>query len=197
MFIRFKKYKKEISELADKELINLYKTNDDSECIGEIYKRYTHLIYGVCLKYLKNREESKDAVMQIFENLFVDLKKHEIENFKSWIYSVAKNHCLMSIRKSKTVEKMKENIKNDDKIFVESFDNLHHNNEEIDLENLEKGISLLKHEQQRCIRLMYLEGKSYKEVAEITTYSLKNVKSHIQNGKRNLKNFLAKNYEQQ
>lgn len=196
MFIHYKKHKKDISELPDKELVDLYKYSSDTKYIGELYERYTHLIYGVCLKYLKNRDDSKDAVMQIFENLFDAIKKHEIDNFKSWIYSVAKNHCLMSIRKTKTAEKMKVAIKNDSENFMEYSDTLHHNNEELDFKNLEKGIEKLKKEQQECIRLMYLQDKSYKEVSQITGYSLNKVKSNIQNGKRNLKNYLSRDYEQ-
>ncbi len=196
MFIHYKKHKKDISELSDKELVDLYKYSSDTKYIGELYERYTHLIYGVCLKYLKNRDDSKDAVMQIFENLFDVIKKHEIDNFKSWIYSVAKNHCLMSIRKTKTAEKMKVAIKNDSENFMEYSDTLHHNNEELDFKNLEKGIEKLKKEQQECIRLMYLQDKSYKEVSQITGYSLNKVKSNIQNGKRNLKNYLSRDYEQ-
>jgi len=196
LFIHYKKHKKDISELSDKELVDLYKYSSDTKYIGELYERYTHLIYGVCLKYLKNRDDSKDAVMQIFENLFDVIKKHEIDNFKSWIYSVAKNHCLMSIRKTKTAEKMKVAIKNDSENFMEYSDTLHHNNEELDFKNLEKGIEKLKKEQQECIRLMYLQDKSYKEVSQITGYSLNKVKSNIQNGKRNLKNYLSRDYEQ-
>jgi len=196
LFIHYKKHKKDISELPDKELVDLYKYSSDTKYIGELYERYTHLIYGVCLKYLKNRDDSKDAVMQIFENLFDAIKKHEIDNFKSWIYSVAKNHCLMSIRKTKTAEKMKVAIKNDSENFMEYSDTLHHNNEELDFKNLEKGIEKLKKEQQECIRLMYLQDKSYKEVSQITGYSLNKVKSNIQNGKRNLKNYLSRDYEQ-
>jgi RNA polymerase sigma factor (sigma-70 family) len=196
LFLYYKKHKKEISELADNELIVMYKKNSDTKYIGELYERYTHLIYGVCLKYLKNRDESKDAVMQIFENLFVDLKKHDIDSFKTWIYSVAKNYCLMTLRKGKTEAKMKDAIKDNEEFFMESSDNLHHNNKELIYENLERGIEKLKYEQQECIKLMYLQDKSYKEVAQITGYSLKEVKSNIQNGKRNLKNYLSIDYEE-
>ena len=93
---------KNIQSLSDNELIIRYKKSDNNLLVGELYQRYSHLVYGVCLKYLKNEEESKDAVLQIFEKLLEDLKKHEIANFKSWLHSVARNHCLMFLRKQQT-----------------------------------------------------------------------------------------------
>jgi RNA polymerase sigma-70 factor (ECF subfamily) len=146
------------------------------------------------MKYLKDEEESKDAVMQIFENLLVSLDKQEIGYFKSWIYTVSKNHCLMFLRKSGSIEKAKmqyqENIRQE---VMESADIFHlHNKMDIEdrIPGLQIAIGKLNEEQRRCIELLYLQDKSYQEVAMITGYSLKQVKSYIQNGKRNLKNYL-------
>lgn len=180
--------------LPDEELISIYKETADTQLIGEIFNRYTHLVFGVCMKYLKNTENSRDAVMQIFEDLHIKLKEHEVANFKSWIYSVAKNHCLMELRKQGTDERMRSGIY--EKIHLEIMESVNHFhlNNSADLTEkipkLKKGIELLKTEQRTCIELLYLQNKSYKEVAEITGYSMKSVKSHIQNGKRNLKIYL-------
>jgi RNA polymerase sigma factor (sigma-70 family) len=179
---------------TDEELIAEYFSNGQIKIIGELFKRYTHLVFGVCLKYLKNEEKSKDAVMEIFESLIEKLKTHKVSNFKSWLYIVTKNHCLMLLRSDSSYAKLKE------RIFYNSLSE----NMEIDhhmhplfkddpciiTENLNEALDKLKAEQGNCIRLMYLENKSYKEIADITGYSLKEVKSHIQNGKRNLKNYL-------
>jgi RNA polymerase sigma-70 factor (ECF subfamily) len=146
------------------------------------------------MKYLRDEDESKDAVMQIFENLMTNLHKQEIANFKSWIYTVSKNHCLMNLRKTKSTEKVKteygENIRQE---IMESEDIFHlHNTSDIEdkIPQLQKAIGKLNEEQRKCIELIYLQDKSYQEVAMITGYSLKQVKSYIQNGKRNLKNYL-------
>ena len=93
---------------TDQDLIFLYKETNDLSVIGELYSRYTSLVYGVCLKYLKDRDEAKDAAMQLFERLIDTLKSHEVENFKSWLYVSARNHCLMQIRSKKG--KFKEEI---------------------------------------------------------------------------------------
>ncbi|MBN2174749.1 MAG: sigma-70 family RNA polymerase sigma factor [Bacteroidales bacterium] len=188
------KKRNDLSSLADEELIAIYKKSNESWVIGELFERYTHLVFGVCMKYLKDEENSKDAVMQIFGELHQKLQAHEVSSFKSWIYSVAKNHCLMEIRKGKTIERVKSEIY--EKIhheIMESANVFHHYNSADLLEKIPKlqhGITLLKTEQRKCIELLYLQNKSYREVAEITGYTLKNVKSHIQNGKRNLRNFL-------
>ncbi|HPE55075.1 MAG TPA: sigma-70 family RNA polymerase sigma factor [Bacteroidales bacterium] len=184
----------DIKSHSDEKLIFQYQKTSDTKYIGEIFNRYTHLVYGVCLKYLKHEENSKDAVMQIFEDLHLKLREHKVENFKSWIYSVSKNHCLMELRKNGKEEKGRVEIY--EKIraeIMESVDVFHHNNSSDISEKIPKlkqGIKQLKTEQRTCIELLYLQNKSYLEVSEITGYSMKNVKSYIQNGKRNLKIFL-------
>lgn len=181
--------------LSDLELISEYKNSHDPEIIGELYKKYTHLVFGVCMKYLNSEENSQDAVMQIFEKLLSDIKVHEISNFKSWLYSVAKNHCLMDLRKNKVQKKATEGFQKEFEFdFVEFPIEPHLNNEEIDkskFKNLQEAINLLNKEQKLCIELFYLKDKSYNEVADITGYKLEKVKSYLQNGKRNLKNYLS------
>ena len=197
MFLKFKRKitsELDIKSFTDEELIVRYKDSADNNIISELFDRYTHLIFGVCMKYLKNKEDSKDAVMQIFEQLLSKLRTQEIKNFKSWIYTVSKNHCLMHIRHERTTKKYKvEYYENMQQEIMESTELFHHlNKEEINdrIPKLKKGIDQLKADQRRCIELLYLQEKSYKEVAEMTGFSLKQVKSYIQNGKRNLKIFL-------
>ncbi len=155
--------------------------------LGPLFKKYMHLVYGVCLKYLKNSEDAKDAVMQIFEKLIATLKDQEIEKFDSWLYVTSRNHCLMQLRSTKRKVDFKEGV------FMENQYFLHHNNEENleqDLELLKKGIQTLNKEQKSCITLFYLEKKSYQEISDSTGYNLQKVKSYLQNGKRNLKIFM-------
>ena len=181
----------DIKSFSDEELIYRYKNTTDNQIISELFERYTHLVFGVCMKYLKNEEESKDAVMQVFEQLFTKLKTQEIQNFKSWIYTVTKNFCLMKIRYEQSVRKYKdEYYANMQQEIMESTELFHPlNKEELNdrIPKLKKGIEQLKSDQRKCIELLYLQDKSYKEVADITGYSMKQVKSYIQNGKRNLK----------
>ena len=185
--------KKEQTEVTDLILIEKYKSTGENSYVGDLFERYAHLVYGICLKYYQDRENSKDAVMQIFEKLLTDLKEHEIQNFKSWLHVLTKNHCLMDLRKSKN------------KIQIDSFDYsmdsqsfMHHNEEEQleeDIRKLESGMESLTPEQQTCIKLFYLEKRCYAEISDQTGFELKKVKSYIQNGKRNLKLFMQKHHE--
>lgn len=182
---------------TDSELIELYKSSLDLIYTGELFQRYSHLVFGICMKYLKNEEESRDAVMNIFEKLIEDLKKHEINNFKSWLHTVARNHCLMFLRSKQKVHMTSE----ENAIEVMEFSyGLHQDKEpqlEVKLGNLDDCIKKLIEEQKICVELFYLEEKCYKEITELTNYSLNEVKSYIQNGKRNLKNCLSKKDEQE
>jgi RNA polymerase sigma factor (sigma-70 family) len=186
----FRKFRNTMT-LSDGELIQKYKDSEDGYYVGELFKRYTHLVFGVCMKYLKDEEDSKDAVMQVFEKLMDDLKKHEISNFKSWLHSVAKNLCLMKLRKTNR-EVPLEPVMENSASFVESGEELHLNEKEKQLLHLEEALNCLNDSQRVCVRLFYLEEKSYSQVAEITGFSVNEVKSHLQNGRRNLKNYMTK-----
>ena len=177
------------TDKTDDELIKEFQSGADLEILGELYSRYMQLVYGVCLKYLKEREESMDAVMQIFEKLITELPRHKIENFRSWLHVVTRNYCLMHIRSRKSNdEKMNEFIINAEP-FVENDSYLHlidDDSSEID-KALEDCIEGLKDEQKHCIRLFYFANKCYNEIAGSLGIDEKKVKSHLQNGKRNLK----------
>ncbi len=185
-----------LNSLQDNELVLKYKQTGDNTCVGVLFERYTHLVFGVCMKYLKDEDESQDALMHIFEKLLTDLKKHEIAQFKGWLHSVAKNHCLMFLRSRQSELKKKTELKKDSLVLMESGDELHLTSEkdkkEVLLNNLEQGIQQLKEEQKICVELFYLHEKCYQEIAQSTGYSMNEVKSYIQNGKRNLKIFLTK-----
>lgn len=153
--------------------------------------RYKTLVYGVSLKYLKDRDEAKDATMQIFEKLIGTTKVHEIENFKSWLYVTTRNHCLMQIRarKGKFTEEFQSNLmENQLLLHLEDEPELDGN-----LQRLEKCIETLVNEQKRCVQLFFIEEKCYKEVADQTGFNLNQVKSYIQNGKRKLKICMERN----
>ncbi len=173
---------------SDEELIKRFYNENDLEILGILYKRYMHLVYGVCLKYLKNREESQDAVMQIFEVLVKEIPKHEIRVFKNWLHGVSRNFCLMKIRKNAS-DKIKSDTFSKD-VFMESSTNLHplDTEENTDLTSpLKKCMERLKAIQKQSIELFYYDQKCYKEIADELSIEEKKVKSFIQNGKRNLK----------
>ena len=179
----------------DQELVQQYQRTGDLECIGKLFERHTEMVYLVCMKYLQNEEDSKDATMQVFENIVVALKRHEVQNFKSWLHSIAKNHCLMQLRSQKS--RTTKALANTNSSSIETVTEWHQSEadqHEQELQALEKGLMDLPEEQRTCLELFYLQNKSYREIAEITGCSLNNVKSYIQNGKRNLKNYVEKNH---
>ncbi|MBX7242352.1 MAG: sigma-70 family RNA polymerase sigma factor [Bacteroidia bacterium] len=180
----FKKKPVISADTSDEALIQSYKKTEDTEYIGHLFDRYTQLAFLVCMKYLKDEEESRDTVMQIFEQLIYDLKKYEVQSFRFWLHTILKNKCLAVIaKKQKNVFVSTEAI---DKLIRENV--LEDDSEkEFYLNNLPRAMEKLNTEQKICINLFYLQQKSYKDIAELTGFEIGKVKSYIQNGKRNLK----------
>ena len=170
---------------SDQELVQRYKQTADLQILGALYQRYMELVYGVCLKYFRDPEESKDAVMNIFEELIHKLRVHDVENFRSWLHVLAKNHCLMQLRKKGRVK-----IADIDLSIMQSTEDLHPNgvmDREEALSLMEDCMETLPEEQKRSVELFYLKNKCYNEIAEITGMEWNKVRSQIQNGKRNLR----------
>lgn len=184
-----------IYQQPDDELVKYYRTSGDKMAVGELFKRHSLMCFAVCNKYLRNEELAEDAAMNIFEKLFEDLKKHEVQNFKSWIHSVCRNYCLTQLRKQEMKVSKNMVYLNDDTTFMELQNFLHQETSEEDKEQklitLENAIKELKDKQRECIELFYLQQKSYDEISQLTGYTNNDVKSNIQNGKRNLKILLG------
>ncbi|MCF8278282.1 MAG: sigma-70 family RNA polymerase sigma factor [Flavobacteriales bacterium] len=183
--------------LTDSDLMERYRYSYDNSYIGDLFQRYSHMLYGVCMKYLQDEEKAKDMVMEVFEKVLKDLKRHEVENFRTWIYSVTKNQCLMALRKDKRVDAHQNEFAFLSKEIME-FDIPQHLNGESQEDTdkkLSAAIESLKKEQRECIELFYFEKKSYEEIEAQTGYSYKEVKSFLQNGKRNLKIQLSRTNE--
>jgi RNA polymerase sigma-70 factor (ECF subfamily) len=178
---------------SDTELVSLYRKTGDLQTLGELYQRYMELVYGVCLKYLKEPETAKDAVMQVFEELVSKLKKHEVENFKAWLHKVAKNYCLMQLRtprNMKTVEIPATLMQNEEEAHLNGV-----LEKEENFTKLENCISALPEDQRLMIKMFYLDGKCYNEIVEITGSDWNKVRSFIQNGRRNLKLCMEKSQQ--
>ncbi len=179
-----------INHIDDKELLNRFYSDYNNEWLGLLLPRYTLLLFGVCMKYLKNEEDAKDCVQQIFLKTINELHNYKVEYFKSWIYMIAKNHCLMKLRdKGKYTVEITEKMAGtpdttEDRNLLIEKDNT--------LSNMQSALQQLNHEQQLCVTLFYLEKKSYTEIAAKTGYNMMQVKSNIQNGKRNLRLLLEK-----
>lgn len=188
--------KKRSAEENDGELLRRFGEEGDITVLGQLYERYMHLVYGVCLKYLEEREAAKDEVMNIFEKLVttVPRQREEIVNFRTWLFVVTKNHCLMLLRSRKSEAAHTEAMLADPTFFMENSSEMHpmEEEEENDAERLRECIERLKEEQRECIRLFYYDGQGYRQIAEKLGMEEKKVKSYIQNGKRNLRLCLEK-----
>ena len=179
--------------MTDHELLAAFYQHNDNQLLGELLHRYTLLLLGVCMKYLKNEEEAKDAVQQIFMKAITELGKYRVSYLKSWLYMVAKNYCLMKLRNHPVFVSVDE--KNDLPAPENALQQIAE--KESTLQLLEFALQDLNLEQKTCVTLFYLKKKSYQEIVTATGYNLLQVKSHIQNGKRNLKKIVEKKMEEQ
>ncbi|MFC0772499.1 RNA polymerase sigma factor [Terrimonas alba] len=179
------------NHITDQELLQKYRADHDNEWLGILLQRYTLLLLGVCMKYLKNEEEAKDSVQQIFLKVIQEVQKYKVDYFKSWLYMVAKNHCLMKLRdkQNKIPAELTEKLmaapeeETDWQAMIQT--------DQV-MELMEESLKELNHEQQECVNLFYLQKKSYQEISDATGFSMLQVKSYIQNGKRNLKLLIEK-----
>ena len=176
---------------SDENLVINYQNTKNNLVVGELFKRHSLMCYAVCMKYLKNEDAAHDATMNIFEKLFTDLQKHQINHFKSWLHTVCKNHCLILLRKPNVLVSIDESEEENSHLFMQLANVLNHDDykqeKEEKLQILEQSIIELKDKQRECIELFFLKQKSYLEISKQTGYTENEVKSYIQNGKRNLK----------
>lgn len=178
------------AHISDKQLLERFYADHNNHWLGILLQRYTLLLLGVCMKYLKNEEKAKDGVQQVFLKAITELPKYRVNYFKSWIFKVAKNYCLMQLRDNPDRNtEIKEEM-----AFSPEEDNGVKTKIEKDrqLELMDESLRELNNEQKLCVTLFYLEKRSYQEITEQTGYSISQVKSFIQNGKRNLKILLDK-----
>ncbi len=186
MFVLFKKK----TDLPEKELISLFKQTGDERYFNQLFNKYSHLVFGSCIKYLSDEEQAKDAVLEIFEKLASDFKNHNVEHFPSWLYMVTRNHCLMKLRKLKTEANKFEEYKLGQDTFMENGIMPHLNGDtdkEVLLSQMEACLGSLESNQKKCVEDFYLKKQSYQQLSTALGYDLNKVKSYIQNGKRNLK----------
>ncbi|MCU4157187.1 RNA polymerase sigma factor [Carboxylicivirga sp. A043] len=178
-------------EKSDEQLLLAFQNTGNIDLLGMLFERYMHLIYGVCLKYLKNKDDAQDAVIEIYEKLGKELLEKQVENFKPWLYVVAKNHCLMQLRQQQSQLKKAREYEKSELAFMESAQDMHLNNDSWEPEEMDKRLqeclSKLREHQRACIELFYFKALCYQEISDNLKIDLKKVKSYIQNGKRNLK----------
>jgi RNA polymerase sigma-70 factor (ECF subfamily) len=182
------------NHITDDGLLALYQKDGNNEWLGLLMQRYTLLLYGVCIKYLKDEEEAKDAVQQVFLKAISELHKYQVTYFKSWLYMIARNYCFMRLR-----EKGKNAITITEKMIIaqpEETDDAVIQQKDEALDAMEKALYELNEDQKKCINFFYLQKKSYNEIANITGYTILQIKSYIQNGKRNLKIIVEKKLKQ-
>ncbi len=183
-------FRKNITEKTDDELVQAYQQSGDLEVLGVLYERYVELVYGVCIKFFKEKTKAEDAVMAIFETLVEKVKTQEIRQFRPWLHVVAKNHCLMQLRKKDRTVSFDEMLPAAQAEVVQSAGVLHPVDvfeEDGQQLALKKCLDVLTPQQKHCVEQFYYEDKSYKEIADTTGEGLGLVRSNIQNGRRNLR----------
>ncbi len=175
-------------DMTDRELLDNYNRDRNAQWLGILFERYTLLLFGLCMKYLKNEEDAKDCVQQVYLKAITELNKYPVQYFKSWLYTVTRNQCLMRLRNRQ--DRIPEEIRDENIAGEPPVPLLHHLEKDRKLELLSHSLKELNEEQQQCVTLFYLEKRSYQQIAAETGYTVMQVKSYIQNGKRNLKKML-------
>jgi RNA polymerase sigma-70 factor (ECF subfamily) len=174
-------------------LLRQYRQTGDLAVLGRVYEPYLELVFAVCYQHLRDEDEAKDATMQVFEKLVTELRRHEVSNFRSWLHSVARNECLMLLRRRRTAPETTDVFDED---RMESAAGTHPTDEDFSLENhlahLDGCLDTLAETQRTAVRLFFYEEKSYREISDLTGFGLNDVKSFLQNGKRNLKKCLER-----
>lgn len=196
-------FKKKHKPESETDLLREYRQAGDLAVLGKLYEPQMEMVFAISMKYFKDEEEAKDTVMQLFEELIPKLRQHKVENFKAWLGMVARNYCLMELRK-KTVEvsnfelnthEEDESISNN---FMEISSSEHHTDSfdlEQNLTKLEDCLQTLNLEQKQSVELFFMQEKTYQEVSQLTGFEVNKVKSYLQNGKRNLKNCMESSHK--
>ncbi len=175
-------------EATDAELLERFRRTGQADWLVQLYDRHLELTYGLCLRYLGEETRAEDAVMAIFEELLRKVPEHEIGHFRNWLHTFVRNHCLMQLRRER-----RSPLENTADGLMQFAENGHLTEEstaftgEAEGDELRDCLERLPPDQRRCIELFYLEEHSYKGIAEMTQLDLGRVRSHIQNGRRNLR----------
>jgi RNA polymerase sigma factor (sigma-70 family) len=187
-------HQKTYQHFSDQELLEVYRTHHSKEALGVLLQRYTLLLLGVCMKYLKHEEEARDAVQQVFSKAIVELEKYPVTHFKSWIYTITRNYCFMQLR-NKVYALPEDAIEQNNQLrpeetFHDSLARIEENEKLLNL--LEDSLVHLQPNQRECVSLFYLEKLSYRQISEKTGLNFLQIKSFIQNGKRNIRLMIEK-----
>jgi RNA polymerase sigma factor (sigma-70 family) len=188
------KKNQEIQGISDEELLRAYAATRDSKVLGQLLERYIRFVLLVCMRYVRNKDDARDISMHVFEKVTNEVHRFEIQNFKSWLHVVAKNQCLVYLRSRKGRVDISLDTQINESFFMENDQFVHpvyEHEHENRIGKLEEAMKNLDQEHKICIELFFMQEKSYKEIADITGFSMNQVKSYIQNGKRNLKNRMA------
>jgi RNA polymerase sigma factor (sigma-70 family) len=175
---------KDYKHIDEASLMAKFRADGNTEWLGIILERFTLVLFGVCMKYLKEEEAAKDAVQQVFLKALSEIPKYEIENVGGWLYQVARNHCLSLLRSKKEYgsEEPLKYIAQPEEVPLSLL-----LEKEKNIDKMKEALLAIKEEQRVCVAAFYLDKKSYAQISEETGWDIKQVKSNIQNGKRNLR----------
>lgn len=178
-----------LSRFDDTELVELYKKNPDTSLIEELYNRYSKRVYWWALKFLGNRLEAEEMVHDIFAAMMsgmLDLyQAREGAKFSSWLYRCVGNQCMKIVRKrNEVIFNQVEVVDVPEALIIDL---------EVEViakewnEQLTSALNRLNQMQRVCCMRFYWDGMRYDEIAEELGITHDQVRSHLQNGLRNLR----------
>jgi RNA polymerase sigma factor (sigma-70 family) len=186
-----------LEALSDAELLEFFQNDHNAEYLGVLFMRYKRLAFGVAYKYFRDRDDAEDMVSHVFSLLLEKLPGKEVNSFKQYLYGTVRNECLARTRQLKKEGERQQEwamTENTEDGFMEIENMVHLRDEKPMDEMVRDAIQQLGEEQRVCVLHFFFEGKSYKEISLQTGFSLKHVKSYLQNGKRNLKKLLEEGF---
>ena len=154
--------------------------------MSDFFVLYREDVLGLCYYYTRDVELSKDLTMDTFETYLKRGKKGPVINdIKSYLLGIARNLCMAHFKKSKRTQSIEESVLQ----FMEYEDENAPNGEEV-IDRLMMSMCKLTTDQRRCVELFFIKGCSYNQISKKLNFSYNEVKSFIQNGKRNLKKLM-------
>jgi len=168
---------------TDTELVKEIVDRKDALLFGELYDRYSQLVYNKCLGFSKSEKEAEDLTQDIFLMLFVKLGSFKgTSKFSTWLYSFSYNFCVNYVNRNKE-RKIKDNSVNfetREEVPVEVTDNLLL---QMQVDKLKKALELIAPEDKSLLLLKYQDGASIKELEDVLDIKSSAIKMRLKRAK--------------
>lgn len=174
---------------VDANIINRCK-QQDREAQQALYDRYSPLFFGICVRYMKNRTEAEDVLIEGFYKIFSKINQFKNQgSFEGWMKRIMINEALMAIRKKNNLNLHVE-IEKAGLVKTEAVAEMNLNYAEL-LELIET----LPTGYRTIFNLYIIEGYKHREIAQKLEISINTSKSQLILAKKKLQELYKKKQE--